>query len=129
MKKQQKIRLAVIGGAAARSILVRDNNKAVARAAIASPKMASGEAAGVARSKDVSEEILRYIANKKKWVGTYEVKKALVFNSKTPLTTSLKFLSHLRDNDLKALTRSRNVAGPLKQAAVQRVDKKTKGRG
>jgi bacterioferritin (cytochrome b1) len=128
MKKQQKIRLAMIGGAAARSILVRDHNKAVARAAISSPKMTSGEAAAIAKSKEVGEEILRYIAQKKKWVGSYEVKRALVFNAKTPFNTSLKFLSHLRDNDLKKITRSRNIAGPLKQAAVQRYEKKTKGR-
>jgi hypothetical protein len=128
MKKQEKIRLAMIGGAAARSILVRDHNKAVARAAVSSPKMTSGEAAAIAKSKEVGEEILRYIAQKKKWVGSYEVKRALVFNAKTPFATSLKFLSHLRDNDLKKITRSRNIAGPLKQAAIQRYEKKTKGR-
>jgi len=128
MKKQNKIRLAMVGGAAARSILVRDNNKAVARAAIGSPKMTAGEAATIAKSKEVSEEVLRFIANKKKWVGSYEVKRALVFNSKTPFATSLKFLSHMRNNDLKTLTRSRNVAGPLKNAANQRYEKKTKGR-
>ncbi len=128
MKKQEKIRMAVIGGAAARSILVRDHNKSVAKAAISSPKMTAGEAASIAKSKEVGEEILRFIGDKKKWVGSYEVKRALVFNAKTPFATSLKYLSHLRDNDLKTLTRSRNIAGPLKQAAIQRHEKKTKGR-
>ncbi len=129
MEKQEKIRLAMIGGAAARSILVRDTNKAIARAAISSPKMTAGEAAGIAHSREMSEEILRYIGNKKKWVGNYEVKRALVFNSKTPFALSLKFLSHMRAHDLKTLSKSRNVSGPLKNAAVQRYDRKVKRGG
>lgn len=129
MTKQQKIRFAILGSAAARSILVRDPNKAVARAAISSPRMTVAEAAAIATSKEVTEEILRYIGNKKKWVGNYEVKRSLMFNPKTPIGISMKFLTHLRDNDLKTLTRSRNVSGPLKQAAQQRIDQKTKKRG
>jgi hypothetical protein len=126
MKKAQKIRLALIGNAVARSILVRDPVKSIARAAIGSPKMTAGEAAGIAQSKEVSEDVLRFIAGKKKWLSTYEVKKSLVFNNKTPFGLSLKFLSHMRQNDLKAITRSRNIAGPLKQAASQRLAKKKK---
>lgn len=128
MEKQEKIRLAMIGGAAARSILVRDTNKAIARAAISSPKMTPGEAAGIAHSREMSEDILRYIGNKKQWMGNYEVKRALVFNAKTPFALSLKYLSHMRANDLKTLSKSRNVAAPLKSAAVQRYQRKTKGK-
>ena len=52
------------------------------------------------------------------------MKRALVYNAKTPFALSLKFLSHMRDNDIKTLARSRNIAGPLKNAANQRLDKK-----
>jgi hypothetical protein len=126
MTKQQKIRFAIIGSAAARSILVRDSNKAVARAAISSPRMTVAEAAAIATSKEVTEEILRYVGNKKKWLSNYEVKRALMFNPKTPIGISMRYLAHMRDNDLKELTRSRGVSGPIKQAAQQRIDQKAK---
>ncbi len=128
MKKQDKIRLAAIGSAAARSILVRDPNKAVSRAAINSPRVTAGEAAAFTQSREISEDILRTIGNKKKWLSSYEVKRGLVFNPKTPVGLALQFLAHMRDNDLKTLTRSRNVPGPIKMAALQRQNQKTKGR-
>jgi hypothetical protein len=35
----------------------------------------------------------------------------------------MTFLAHLRRNDLKALSRSRGIPGPLKQAAKRRSKK------
>ncbi|QQR91860.1 MAG: hypothetical protein IPJ88_09255 [Myxococcales bacterium] len=126
LSKADKMRLAMVGNAAARSLLIRDTNKQVAYAAVSSPRATEVEAASFAQSREVGEEILRYIGNKREWLRNYEIKKALVFNSKTPIGISLRFLSHLRDNDLKNLSRSRNVSSPLKAAARQRLAKKEK---
>ncbi|MCB9614941.1 MAG: hypothetical protein H6722_21100, partial [Sandaracinus sp.] len=125
MTSSEKIRLALVGDAAARALLVRDVNKQVAYSAISSPSMGENEAAAIAHSKEVSEDIIRYIGNRKEWTKSYEVKRALVFNPKCPVGTSLRFLAHLRPNDLKALSRSRGVPNPVKTAAKQRLDKKT----
>lgn len=123
----QRIRMAQIGDSAARSILIRDANRQVAYAAISSPRMGEAEAARVAHSKEVGEDILRFIGNKKDWIRNYEVKRALITNPKTPLGIALRFLSHMRDNDLKTLARSRNVPAPLKAAANQRIQQKQRG--
>src|SRR5690606_2850448 len=106
MSLAEKIRLALVGDAAARALLVRDPNRFVARAAIASPSMLEDEASAIAGSREISEDILRYIANKREWLRGYEIKKMLVFNPKTPVGISLRFLPHLRANDLKTLARS-----------------------
>ena len=124
MKPQEKLRFATLCDAAGRAILVRDANRAVSMAAVTSPKMTENEAARVASSKQVSEEILRYIGNRREWLGNYEVKRALVFNPKTPIGVSLKFLSHMRPNDLRAIARSRNIPASLKATATQRMNKK-----
>ncbi|HJL19258.1 MAG TPA: hypothetical protein RMH99_26575 [Sandaracinaceae bacterium LLY-WYZ-13_1] len=124
MSIAQKVRLSLIGNAAARSILVRDPNKMVAMSAISSPAMNDGEAARIAVSKQVSDDILRYIGNRRDWLGNYEVKRNLLFNPKTPMGVSMKFLSHLRTNDLRALARSKSVPAALRTAAKQRMDKK-----
>lgn len=119
----EKIRMALLGNAAARSILVRDPNRVVAMAAIASPAMGESEAKNAAQSREVSEDVLRYIGKKREWLRSYEIKRSLCNNPKTPLALSMTFLAHLRRNDLRALSRSRGIPGPLKQAAKRRSKK------
>jgi bacterioferritin (cytochrome b1) len=120
MNVGEKIRLALLGNAAARSMLVRDPNRVVCMAAIASPAMGESEAKNAAQSREVSEDVLRFIAKKREWIRNYEIKRHLCNNPKTPLALSMTFLAHLRRNDLRALSRSRGVPGPLKQAAKRR---------
>jgi hypothetical protein len=116
----EKIRMALLGNAAARSILVRDPNRVVSMAAIASPAMGESEAKNAAQSREVSEDVLRFICKKREWLRSYEIKRHLCNNPKTPLALSMTFLAHLRRNDLRALSRSRGIPGPLKQAAKRR---------
>ncbi len=125
MTLPEKLRLAMVGNATARALLVRDKNRQVAMAALKSPQMTDVEAVAIARSKDVSEDILRFIGNKRDWVKSYEVKRALMFNSKTPLGIAMKFLSHMRVAELKELSRSKSVSASVKSAAIQRASKKT----
>ncbi|MET0386640.1 MAG: hypothetical protein ABW321_11805 [Polyangiales bacterium] len=129
MSKSEKLRLALVGNMAARAILVRDHNKQVSMAAIQSPQLTVGEAGDIARSKEVSEEILRFIGNKKEWIKSGEVKHNLCFNPKTPVGVSMRFVSHLRMEELKALGKNRNVPGQLKSMANQWVTRKEKKEG
>ena len=84
MTKAEKMRMAMVGSKAARALLVRDHNKQVSFAAISSPQTTTPEAAEIAKSKEVGEEILRYIGNKKDWIKSSEVKHNLVFNPEVP---------------------------------------------
>lgn len=120
----EKLRMTLVGNAAARALLVRDSNKIVAMAAISSPQVTEAEAAAVANSRQVSEEVLRYIGNKREWTGNYEIKRSLVFNPKTPVGISMKYLSHLHVADLRTLSKSRGIPAAIKTAAAQRVIKK-----
>jgi hypothetical protein len=126
MSKSEKLRMAMIGSKAARAILVRDHNRQVAYAAISSPQMTGVEAADIARSKEVSEEILRYIGNKKDWIKNAEVKHNLVFNPKSPVGISLRFIGHMRIDELRHLTRSRNVPAQIRSLAAQWIARKEK---
>ncbi len=123
MNVGEKIRMALLGNAAARSILVRDPNRVVSMAAIASPALGESEAKNAAQSREISEDVLRYIGRKREWLRSYEIKRFLCNNPKTPLALSMTFLNHLRRNDLRALSRSRGIPGPLKEAAKRRAKK------
>jgi hypothetical protein len=130
MSSSEKLRLAMVGNASARAFLVRDKDKTVSFAAISSPAMTENEVVPIVHSKEVGEDVLRYVGNKREWTKNHEIKHGLVFNSKTPVGISLRFIGHLRDDEIKALSRSRNVAQPLKSAALQRIaakEKKEKG--
>ena len=124
MALQDKLRLALVGSATARAILVRDPNKMVSFATVTSPTMTEAEATSIAHSRQIGEEILRYIGNKRDWLGNYEVKKALLFNPKTPIGVSMKFLSHLHVADLRGISKSRGIPSALKAAALSRLSKK-----
>jgi hypothetical protein len=47
-----------------------------------------------------------------------------MFNPKTPIGISMKFLSHLLISDLRMLSKSRGIPAAIKTAAAQRVAKK-----
>ena len=123
MTAAQKIRLAMVGSASARALLVRDKDKAVARAAVTSPRMTESEAAAVALSREVSEDVLREIGRRRDWHAHYPLKAALVRNPKTPLAIAMTFLTHLHEADLRTLSKSRGVPQAVKTAAAQRVMK------
>ena len=126
MSSADKLRMAMVGNAPARAFLVRDKNKTVAYAAISSAAMGENEVPAIAKSKEVGEDILRYIGNKREWTKNHEIKHALVFNSKTPVGITLRFLPHLRDAELKELSRSKGVPASLKSAAMGRIQAKEK---
>ncbi len=126
MGKCEKIRMAMVGSKAARALLVRDNNRQVAYASVSSPQMTVNEACEIAKSKDVSEDVLRYVANKKDWIKSAEVKHNLVFNPKVPVGISMKYLGFLRVDELRALSRSRNVPAQVRSLAAQWLTRKSK---
>ncbi|HEX5661329.1 MAG TPA: hypothetical protein VFX59_29270 [Polyangiales bacterium] len=126
MTSSEKLRLAMVGNSSARAFLVRDKDKTVAFAAISSPAMQAAEVIPILRSKEVGEDVIRYVGNKREWTKSHEVKHALVFNPKSPVGISLRFIGHLRDDELKTLSRSRNVSQPLKSAALQKIAAKEK---
>lgn len=109
MTVSEKIKLATLGNKEARTILLRDTNKLVAVAAAQSPRMTEGEIVALSQSRTVHEDVLRVIYSNREWLKLYQVKLNLVRNPKTPLPTAMRFLTHIRANDLKDLQKNRNV--------------------
>lgn len=104
-----KIRLAALGNAFARAILIRDPMKLIALAVIKSPGVTELEAARYAGSHSLAHDVIRYIATRREWTRLYGIKKSLVMNPKTPISESSKLLSFLRANDLTLVSKSRGI--------------------
>ncbi len=124
MTVTQKIRRAMLGTAAERLMLVRDANRLVASAAAKSPRMREAEAARITASRAVSDEVLRILALNREFTRNYQIKLNLVTNPRTPFTFASRLVPHLRDADLRKLSRSKNVTGSIGQAIKQQLARK-----
>ena len=113
----QKIRLAMLGNATQRSVLIRDSNKLVAMSVLRSPAIRDSEVIRYSQARSLPEEALRYIASKRDWTKNYQVKLNLVKNPRTPIHDALRFLQHLRPHDARGLERSRDVPQAIAAAA------------
>lgn len=126
----QKVQLALKGNKEARGILVKDPNKLVCSAVIKSPKITEAEALAYAKSRNVSDEVLRLISMKKEWMRSHEMIVALVNNPKTPLALSMQFMLKLSDKEVIDLAKAKGIPAALAAAAkrliLQKVHKKEK---
>lgn len=111
---------------ALRMIGVRDANPLVAVAALNAPGLADSEVVKIAGLRNVAEDVLREIASHKEWTRHYMVKFNLVANPRTPFGHASKWILHMRENDLKTLSKSKEVPGAVQTAAKQQLQRKGK---
>lgn len=119
MNVAERVKFAVKGGADARRTLIRDSNKVVQRAVLQSPKLTDQEVESFAAMATLTDEILRLIANNRKFRKNYSVIRNLLNNSKTPLDVSLHLLPAINAMDLKKLTSNKNVPETLRTTALK----------
>ena len=124
MSVSEKIKLATLGNKEARTLLLRDSNKLVCMAAATSPRITDGEILGIANSRTVNADVLRFIYSNREYLKTYAIKISLVKNPKVPLPTALKMMYTLQERDLKELARDRNVPQTIQAQAKSFLMKK-----
>ncbi|MCB9728924.1 MAG: hypothetical protein H6744_13880 [Deltaproteobacteria bacterium] len=124
MTLPQKVRLALMGDAAARKILIRDNKKLVAMSVLRSPKITEKEISNFAMDKAVDGEVVRIIARNREWTKNYAIMHSLVYNPKTPPQQTITFIRNLRRRDLAMLARAKEVPSHVTRAAKQLIDKR-----
>jgi len=113
----EKIKLATIGNREARNLLLKDSNKIVLAAVINSPRNTEEDIIKICQSRNVSNEILRLIAAKKELTKNYKVKIGLVSNPKTPVPISLKLLIYITENDLRSISKNKNISTVVARGA------------
>ena len=126
----QKLTLAKKGNKDARLILIKDPNEIVALDVVRGPRITDTEILGFAQMRDVSEKVLREIANLKRYRKNKLVILALLNNPKTPVGVFLDLgITNLTENELKGLARNRNVPAAVSRAAQQVLDRRKKAAG
>lgn len=122
----EKIKLAMFGNSVARSVLLGDPNRLVQQAVLESPKLQASEVEAFAANPNVPEGVLRYISGVKEWMKSYVMKKNLVFNPKTPVDVSVKWVNFLHVADLRKISKSRNVPQVVSVSARRKLSEKQK---
>jgi hypothetical protein len=124
MTVSEKIKLATVGNREARNLLIKDVNKVVINAVINNPRLTEDDAIGYAKNLNLSDEVVKLISQKKELFKNYQIKLALVSNPKNPIATSLKLLNHLREKDLRYISRTKNVPTIISTAAMKLLAKR-----
>jgi hypothetical protein len=128
MSVGQKLALAKKGNREARMILVKDLNEMISLEVVNSPRTTDDEILMIAQMRDVSDQILRAIANMRRVRANKTVILSLLHNPKTPVGVSLGLgISSLTDRDLQGLVRDRNIPAAVSRAARQVLESRTKG--
>jgi hypothetical protein len=120
-----RLALAKKGNKDVRMILIKDSNEMVAMEVVTSTRITDSEILAIAMMRDVSDKILRYIANHRKYRQNKQIILALLNNPRTPVGVSLSLgLNNLTERELSDLAKSRNIPGAVARAAKQILDRR-----
>ncbi len=122
MSVPEKVKVALLGNSTCRLLLIRDPNRMVQLIVLQNPRLTPGEVEEFSKNSNLSDAVLRAIADNKNHVKSYTVKVHLVSNPKTPIDVSLKWLPHLRVGELRKLAKSKSVPQVIATAARKRVE-------
>lgn len=125
MSVAERVQTALKGNREERVILIRDANRIVSSAVLDSPKLTDSEVEAIALMKNVSEEVLRVVGSKREFAKSYVVIHNLIKNPRTPIATSLGLINRILTNDLRALSRNKNVPEVLRKTAQRNVHVRT----
>ncbi len=128
MSVGQKLTLAKKGNRDARMILIKDHNEMIALEVVNGPRISDDEILAITQMRDVSDKVLRAIANIRRFRASKLVVISLLHNPKTPVGVSLGLgLPNLNDRELQTLARDRNIPAVVSRAARQVLERRAKG--
>jgi hypothetical protein len=117
MSVSEKVKLAYRGDRMIRMLLVRDRNKLICSAVMRNPRMTEQEAEAIAGMRNVDDEVLRILGNRRDWTGRYKIMYTLVRNPKAPVGVVLPFVNRLTLRDLKGLKDDKGVQQVVREQA------------
>ncbi len=119
MKVGERVHTALLGTREERLILIRDASKVVQRAVLQSPRLTESDVEAIATMRNVSEEVLRGIANDRRFRKNYTITRNLVNNPKTPIDLTLRLLNLMTIQDIRLLSVNRNIPETVRNAAIK----------
>ncbi|MDO9309552.1 MAG: hypothetical protein Q7V04_10850 [Deltaproteobacteria bacterium] len=113
----EKIKMALSGDKEWRSILVKDSNKLVSGSVIKNPRITESEILKLIKSGIQNDEIMRLICANKEWIKSYQIRKSLIENNRTPVQNAIRYLATMGEKDLAGFAKSKNVTSVISTMA------------
>lgn len=123
LSQMEKLLLAVKADRTERALLAQDNDPRVLLSLLRNPRLTVDEVVRIAKSSYLTFQIAEVIMKAGQWMGSPDVRLALVHNPKTPPAFALRILPMLPDNDVRAIARA-GTSMALKTAALRRLQGK-----
>lgn len=123
----QRIRVAFRGNREERLFLVRDTNRLVSTAVLKSPKTNEADAETIANMKNVSEDVLRAVAQRREWMKKYSLMSAIVRNPRSPIDVTLPLVLRLSPREQTLLSTDRNVPEAVRVTAKRACQRRQLG--
>ncbi|MFV2082188.1 MAG: hypothetical protein ACC669_10005 [bacterium] len=124
----EKIKMALKGDKETRTILLKDTNREVYMAVLENPGIKDSELELLAKNTGTNSEILRVVGRNREWTSNRNLVKSLIFNSKTPVDVSIRFLSRLSLKELELIDKGRSLPSALRANAKRLIAQKRKSR-
>jgi len=121
-KLSVQIKLAMTGSHTRAIEALTSSNRMVAGAGIRNPKVKENDIIKISRSRSMHEDVIRFICNNGDWTKSYAVKLNLVQNPKTPFQLVARWMPLLRQSDLKALSKSKQIPSQVQIQAKRLMD-------
>jgi hypothetical protein len=122
MSVHERIVCALRGTREERAILVNSRNRLIQRSVLACPKLSDSEIEQYAASRSVAQEVIKLIADNRRWLRQYPVIVALALNPKTPVYTAKSILPRLTHRDKMRVSRDRNLPPVTRKIAEKLLD-------
>lgn len=124
MSIAEKIKTGLTGDKEWRGLLIKDSNKLVSSAVIKNPRITEAEVLTICKGVVQNDDVIRLICANKEWGKNYQIRKALVTNSKTPLAKAIRYLNTLSEKDVASLAKSKNVSSVISTQARRLIAQK-----
>jgi hypothetical protein len=123
LSQMEKLLLAVKADRSERALLLQNNDPRVLLSLLRNPRLTVDEVVRLAKSSFLTYQIADVIMKTSQWMGSLDLRLALIHNPKTPPPFALRILATLPDVEVRAVARAgTNMA--LKQAALRRLQGK-----
>lgn len=97
--------------------LRHDPSARVVRSLLENPRATEGLLLPLVSHEEARPEVLEEVARSRRWGARYEIRSALCSNPRTPASTALRLLPHLRKADLRRLSREVRVPAVVRRRA------------
>lgn len=123
LSQMEKLLLAVKADRTERALLLQDSDPRVLLSLLRNPRLTVEEVTRIAKSSFLTFQIADVILKAGQWMGSLDVRLALIHNAKTPPAYALRILPTLPDSEVRAIARAGTTMA-LKTAALRRLQGK-----